>query len=246
MGRLGNGGHRMLETKRIIGTVGYMGGIMSLPEPFAWSWGNMLLHTQSLCKDGDFIHADRASVSLHDHARNQLISRMQGDWIVMLDCDTAFEPDLASRLVATAQRFSLDVVTGVYAFKQYPHFPVLYMRDAETDRHEIVKSWDRSYDVFPVDAAGSGCLFIRRTVIERILSELKEGPFDRAGSTGEDMSFFRRLKKIGIEAYCAWKVEMVHLDYKQLRVSNDYDESIGEVAHEYPVRGLKHEVAAYG
>ena len=56
----------------------------------------------------------------------------------------------------------------------------------------------------------------------------------------------RRLKKLGIQPYCAWKVEMVHLDYKQLRVSNDYDESIGEVAHEYPVRGLKHEVAAYG
>ena len=234
----------MLTSKTIIGTVGYLGGIMSLPEPFTWSWGQMLLHTQSLCKDGDFIQPDHAGQSLHDAARHELIDRMKGDWIVMLDCDTAFEPDLVSRLVGIAQRLNIDVLSGIYSFKQWPHFPVLYMRNPETDRHEVIKRWDRSQDVFQVDAAGSGCLFVRRRVIDRIQSELKERPFTRMGSSGEDLSFFRRLKALGIPAYCAWKVEMVHLDYKRLRVSEDFDESVGTVAHEYNSTGLK--VAAYG
>jgi len=240
----------MLERRRIIGTIGYMGGVMSIPEPFAWSWGQMLAYTQLQCAEGDFIQPDRASLSLHDHARAELISRMRGDWIVMLDTDTAFEPDLVTRLVGTANRYALDVVTGVYCFKSPPHSPVIYMYNKETGMQEPIVKWDHSGDVFPVDSAGAGCLFIRRGVIEKIVSELKEQPFARVASSGEDMGFFRRLKKIGVQAWCARKVEMVHLSYRHLRASNDFDgrifEENGVLGHEYTVEALSKEVAAYG
>ena len=241
----------MLERRKIIGTVAYMGGIMSLPEPFAWSWGQMLLRTQSQCAPGDYIQPDRATVSLHDHARAQVISRMRGDWIVMLDCDTEFESDLVTRLVGVANRHSLDVVTGVYSFKNPPHSPVIYMYNRETGVQEPIRRWDRKYEVFPIDAAGAGCLFIRRNVIETILKELNEQPFARTGSSGEDMGFFRRLKKIGVQAWCAWQVEVAHLAYSRLRPSVNYDPDVFDInevrGNEYPAHGLNDlKVAAYG
>jgi hypothetical protein len=237
-----------VERHRIIGSIGYLGGIMSLPEPFTLAWGNMLLHSQAaLCLPGEYIHTERATISLHDYARTQLVQRMKGDWLLMLDTDTSFEADFAARLVATMCRFNLDVVTGIYSFKRPPHSPVLYMLNSETGMHEPVRSWTptdpaKESDVFPIDAAGGGCLLVRRRVFDRIRTELKEEPFARDNSKGEDMSFFRRLKKLGIQPYCAWKVEMAHLTYKGLRTSNDYDSSrFGGVQneHQYPVEGIR-------
>jgi GT2 family glycosyltransferase len=235
----------MLTRHKLLGTIGYMGGIMSLPQPFTFAWGNMLLHTQALCKPGDHIHTDRAEISLHDYARTQLVQRMKGDWLLMLDTDTTFEADFAARLVAALHRYNLEVVTGIYSFKRPPHSPVLYMLNPETGSHEPIRSWlpldaGKDADVFPVDAAGAGCLLVRRTVFDRIHRELKEEPFARIGTKGEDMSFFRRLKQLDIKTWCAWKVEMTHLAYKGVRTSSDYDSSqFGGREILIPVEGIR-------
>jgi cellulose synthase/poly-beta-1,6-N-acetylglucosamine synthase-like glycosyltransferase len=230
----------VLIRNELIGTIAYMGGVMALPEPFAWAWGNMLIHSHAaLCQPGQYIMPDHAAQSLHDVARNQLVKRMRGDWLLMLDTDTTFESDFAARLVMIMERLNLDVVTGIYSFKRPPHFPVLYMRNRETDQHEVIRSWDGEGDVFPIDAAGGGCLLIRRRAFDAIRRELREEPFSRIdGTKGEDISFFRRLKQVGIQAHCAWKVEMVHLAYQGIRTSNDFDGSGFEAAREYNVEGL--------
>jgi GT2 family glycosyltransferase len=213
----------MLTTHKILGTVAYMGGIMSLPEPFAWSWGNMAAFTpNALCGDGEYIHYDRAKLSLHDYARNEMLSRMRGDWILMLDTDISFEPDLAARMVRTMYKYDLDVLTGIYSYKHEPHFPVLYMHNPENDRHEIIADWDRSKEIFEIGSAGAGVLLIRRHVCERITAELSENPFDRYPRKGEDHSFFTRLRKLGIKAFCAPHIEVSHLEYLGVRPSTDY------------------------
>lgn len=55
----------MLTTHRAIGTIGYMGGIMAVPEEFTWSWGNLLLFAQeALCANpGEHIHPVRTKFS---------------------------------------------------------------------------------------------------------------------------------------------------------------------------------------
>lgn len=212
-----------LELHKHIGTVAYMGGIMSLPEPFTWSLANMMMFSQeALCPPGHHLHLDRTSLSLHDWARNDLLAKMRGEWILMLDTDIAFEPDLLVRLYSTMVRNGADVVTGIYCYKAEPHFPVLYMHNSETDRMEIVGDWSRDSEVFEVDGAGAGVLLVRRAVFERITSELKEGPFDRIGTHGEDHSFFRRCRQLGIKPLCAWKCEVQHLAYLGLRPSLNY------------------------
>lgn len=228
----------MLTTHRSIGTIGYMGGIMAVPEEFCWSWGNLLLFAEeALCSNpGEHIHPVRTKFSLHDFARNDLASQMRGDWILMLDCDMAFEPDFVPRLVRLFERNKLDVLVGMYSYKAPPHFPVAYIHNPESDRHEIMARWDgrrdeatgevsysgESPELVSVSSAGGGCLLVRRRVFERITAELNENPFDRYPGKGEDHSFFMRLRKLGIPAWIAPSVEADHLEIYGVRTSRDY------------------------
>jgi GT2 family glycosyltransferase len=145
---------------------------------------------------------------------------MQGDWLLMLDTDHVFEPDLCARLLKLANECEVDVITGLYQFKHGHHSPVLY-------RFQEPAScpwgdWDREAKLFQVDGAGAGCLWVRRSVFQRLRAELGDGPFDITPPFGEDFSFFRRLATLGIPAYCAPAVECHHLRSAPVTLA-DYD-----------------------
>lgn len=212
----------MIEQLKCLGTVAYMGGVMSVPEPFAWAWGEMRAFIrESMCQEGEYVHATRARVSLHDSARNRLADEMRGDWLLMLDTDLEFDPDICARMVRAMNTYNLDVLSGVYCFKTSPHQPVLYYWNPETERTEPISSWDKGTEFFKIGAAGGGCLLIHRRVFDRIKRDLGERPFDRMpaknwkGAThGEDHSFFRRLHLLGIQAYAMANLHTYHLMYK--------------------------------
>ena len=86
----------MIEREKTIGTVGYMGGIMAIPEPFMWSWSQMVQFNSEVLPQ---IHYTRARMSLHSAARNELYAQMQGDWLLQLDTDLVFDPDFVARMV---------------------------------------------------------------------------------------------------------------------------------------------------
>jgi len=138
---------------------------------------------------------------------------MMGDWLLFVDADHVFDPDLCARLVMRMYAHDLDCVVGLYPFKHSADRPVLYMHNHLIDKHEVVQKWDRSLDMFQVDSAGGGCLLTRRRVFERIVTEIKQDPFARIGELGEDHSFFKRLRMLNIKAYCAWKVQCGHLKF---------------------------------
>lgn len=227
-----------LDQTRIVGTIGYMGGIMAVPEPFCWAFAQMVNFSQTaLCEPGERIHLAHSRFALHDVARNEIAGKMFGDWLLMLDTDMQFEPDFAARLVNVMYRYDLDVVTGIYCFKSPPSAPVLYCHNAELDRYEIIGDWNRTVELFEIGAAGAGCLLIRKRALERIRDELQENPFNREGRYGEDHSFFRRLRKLGIKAYCAWKVEAGHLRFQPVGLA-DYQAEGRPIVGEYTVGAL--------
>ena len=230
----------MLTEHKIVGTIGMMSGIMSVPTPFTRSWGRMLLFSQqAVCQPGEYIHPADTAMSLHDSARNDLVRQMRGDWILMFDTDTEFEPDFAARLVAAMYRHNVDVLSGIYSFKSPPYLPILYMRNPDSNKHEVIQDWDRNADLLQVDAAGGGCLLVRKKVLDRVSKEFNCQPFDRDGGSGEDLSFFRRLGKLHIPVYCAWKIEMMHLAYRSIRTSMDCEPDALPQGHEYQVVGKR-------
>ena len=212
-----------LRTLDAIGTIAYVAGIQFLPEKFAFAYGEMRSYNgQYLEKKDKFIYYDRVMSSWLPRARNDLVKQMRGDWILMLDSDMTFDPDIAERMLFIMDKYQAPVLTGLYVQKKPPYFPVLYSWNEEKQVYQIVLSWQKDAEIIPVDAAGAGCLLVRKFVFNLIWEKLHEDPFTIIGNNSEDMSFFSRLRKIGIGVYCAPNIRCSHLSTKEI----DYDLSL--------------------
>jgi len=163
---------------------------------------------------------DRSPVSYHAMARNHLVKAMLGDWLIMLDTDHWFAPDLADRLIYTADKHSCDVLSGLYLTKIPPHVPVVNvwdegglekMLESNDVRWGPLKSWDTSQPVIEAASVGAGCLFVRRRVFTAIQKHFKCEPFDIMPPFSEDYSFCLRCWKLGIPVYLAPAIESHHV-----------------------------------
>lgn len=207
-----------MQRKRAIGTVAYGGGLPALLEEFAWAWGQIQTYNAEFVATSDtYVHAMRSKVSDHAVARNSLAESFLGDWLVMLDADHVPDPDIVARLVRSADTYGLDVLSGVYRMKGAPFAPVLYEwlpnPDGE-DRPDILRQilgWTVGAGFLEIGSAGAGCLFVRRSVFDRIRDELDEKPFDHIPPYSEDHSFFLRCKRLGIMPFAATHIECDHL-----------------------------------
>lgn len=212
----------MLIAKKTLGTVSIMGGIQFCHTEFAYSLAQMVQYSNEyVCAPGEIVHLDRAQLSYHSSARNELAQRMLGDWVLMLDTDHAFAPDLLYRMLRLFNYYKLDVLTGVYHMRIEPFLPLLYCWNDEKDGFQHLADWQTDVDIFQVDSAGAGCLMIRRSVIERIYEELNEEPFSITMPWSEDHSFFVRLRKLGIKAYAAPAIQCAHLRTQPI-TTDDY------------------------
>lgn len=212
----------MLLGRKTIGTVAYMGGVLAVAEEFCASWGQMIAYNaEFVCEPNERIHYDRSRMSFHSWARNGLAEHFYGDWLLMLDTDHSFEPDLLGRLLHRMNLHSLDVVCGLYQFRSPPHSPVIYGWYGEEDGgFAPVGGFDESLPLQSAAGAGGGCLLVKRAVYDRVRRELKEAPFDLIGQMGEDLSFFKRLRKLGIRAYVDTRVECHHLQVRPLTLAD--------------------------
>ncbi len=216
----------MINTLKVLGSVGYLGGLMAVPEAFCWAWGHLVAFTNEyVCQDGESVQYLKASMSLHAGARNDLARRMLGDWLVMLDCDEVFPPEVILQLITLHQRYRAPVISGVYRHKAKPHHPMLWHWSEAQDEPGFVPilEVDNTKPLVKVDAAGGGCLFVHRSVFARLKERFpKEDPFDHRGRYGEDFSFFLRLKEAGIPVYAAPQVEVTHLRVHGI-TADDYE-----------------------
>lgn len=208
-----------------------MGGVMSVPEPFVHSWQQMIeYNSEYLVQSTERILYDRATVSYHSFARNSLVEHMQGDWLLMLDTDLTFEPDILARMLLRMERYKIDVIVAPYLYKSEPHPPLLYGWNEKKKEKYIVGDWDKKADLIPIRGAGAGCLLIRKKVFVKIQTKLHCSPFDiyfdkNGGPMSEDHSFFERCAKLKIPVYFSPAITVKHLMYRELDVNKDYDKS---------------------
>ncbi len=190
-------------------TVAYLGGLAAVAEEFLWSLARLVQHSaESL----DFkIELERTKISYHSAARNELARKFRGQWLLQLDTDHEFEPDLLARLLNTALSTETPVVSGLYQYKTPPFQPNAFMWSKIPGRAEPIGWWEPTQPVFRVDATGGGVLLVHRSVFNRIRSELKEEPFDILPPWGEDFSFYQRLSRLGIPAVLDTRIKSYHL-----------------------------------
>lgn len=231
----------MLYGNQPVGTVAYLGGLQAVLEPFCWAWGQMVqLNAEFMCDPGRYVHYDKATVSLHSFARNSLVERFLGDWLLQLDTDHAFEPDLAVRLVSLLEQHrdvGVGVISGVYCHRAGPRSPVIYEWNASGTGLLPIGDWDEHARLLQVGSAGAGALLVRRWVYDRIRDELCEDPFTVRHPLGEDHSFFQRCRDLEVPVYAAMQVESPHLDVRPFGL-NDFDRDILPISERREVGGF--------
>jgi hypothetical protein len=204
-----------LQRNRCIGTIAYLGGLPAVLEPFCWAWGQLIQYNaEYLCKPGEYVHYDKATVSFHSFARNSLTERILGDWLLMLDTDHVPDPDLAVRLLTIMLKADVPIVCGVYCHRTPPNSPVLYQWNKDETGLEPIGDWDRAAMLIEVGSAGGGALLVHRSVYQQIRDELHCGPFDILPPFGEDHSFFKRCRQLKIPVYAAPTIESKHLEIR--------------------------------
>jgi hypothetical protein len=189
---------------------------------------SMMMADWSFLEPGQSISWQVVEGSILPSQRNELVQRMQGDWILFVDADMSFSPDAIGRLVKVREEHDLDIVGGLCFQRKDPHQPTLYMREKPTEGgYTFLEQWDT--DLVEVDGTGFAFILIHRRVFERMVRVYEERPgfhwppieqresmpppnfFRWMDGVGEDLRFCQDAKAIGCRIYVDTRIEIDHV-----------------------------------
>jgi GT2 family glycosyltransferase len=145
----------------------------------------------------------------------QFLDGTKSDWLLLIDSDEQLTLEAFDKLLETAHDKERPVVAGlVFAGfgvegAPYPKPVPAIFQDAPEGFLPLYK-YDKD-SVFEIDAAGTGCLLIHRSVLEKMRETADknqgtdwcwfwDGPVD-GNWIGEDLLFCRRIRALGFPIY---------------------------------------------
>jgi len=161
-----------------------------------------------------FLRVEGGLISrLRNDVVRTFLDHQPAEWLLMVDSDEQLSVEAFDKLIATAHATERPVVAGLY-FGTLPNpdgllptpVPHLYRRFEDGLMMEAL--WDYPPDsVIEVDGAGTGCLLVHRSVLEKIRETadpnegtdwcwFRDGPLQGAW-LGEDLYFCRRIRSLG-------------------------------------------------
>lgn len=148
--------------------------------------------------------------------RNDGIRKRAGSWVLLLDDDHEFAPDLLIRLLNTKK----DVVVPLVVRREPPHATVVY--DGYIRQEEVAEGQPWGYTthhlkageepgLFQVVAAGTGGMLLRENVIKAVGDPWFEVGKFKSEELSEDLWFAKKVEAKGFEMWCDSRVTMSHL-----------------------------------
>lgn len=152
---------------------------------------------------GSLVYVSRERLS-------QLAIAMKADYVLWLDSDMVFGPELLADLLDA----NVDICSGLCFRRRPPFTPVLYKTlRYGTKPEDYVHEEYLDYPIdslFEVDGAGFGAVLVKTEVLKTV--------FDRYGNTfepmrgfGEDLSFCIRARQCGYKIWCNSKAKLGHV-----------------------------------
>lgn len=133
-------------------------------------------------------------------ARTRLVEEARAgncDYILWLDDDMIWPPNLAVRLVQCAEKHGLDIVSGYYCTRSPHHLPLIYVINPDGTYRPMLPKEDQRNHLMACDATGMGCCLMRVSLFERI-----EKPWFLLEENGtEDVYFMRKCMNAGISTH---------------------------------------------
>lgn len=141
------------------------------------------------------------------------------EWLWFVDTDTVFAADVLPRLLSLADPVERPVVSAAVPIsgknprREFTGVPDLFWAAYRYDPVgglEPIGCGEAVGECERVDAVGTGCVLIHRTVLEAV----GPGPFNELSSgnavMGEDLAFCRRADERGIPIHVAGQVRVGH------------------------------------
>jgi hypothetical protein len=181
---------------------------------------------------GDQIHI-QSSPRIHE-ARNQVVDHFaalpqEPEWLLMIDSDMTFEPDLLYKMLAVADPETVPIV-GALCFgggRVHEPFPTIYRLVQEAGYASLDKVYDYPRDALvKVGATGAACMLVHRQVFAVMkkhfgtLSDgrpnpspwFAEGVFGLKGEGwGEDTVFCLRAHALNIPVHVHTGIKVGHV-----------------------------------
>lgn len=189
---------------------------------------SLMLTNWTFIPEGKTVNWSVIQGSILPSQRNEQVQRMQGDWVLFIDSDMAFDPTAIGRLVQVRDEFDLDMVGALCFQRTPPHQPTLYMREQPTiGGYVFMEKWDD--DLIEVDGTGMAFVLIHKRVFERMVRRYEERPdfvwpsleermanrppnfFRWIDGIGEDLRFCQDAKGAGNQIYVDTRIEIGHI-----------------------------------
>ena len=141
-----------------------------------------------------------------------LIAIAEGqDFVLWIDSDMAFKPDLLERLMADME--GRDIVAPLFFMRNPPYEPVMYSKlrkgltPAENEHEKLIDYPEN--EMFTVEGVGFGCVLMRTKVLKDVADRYHE-LFAPIPGYGEDLSFCIRARGCGYDIWIDPTVEVGH------------------------------------
>ncbi len=153
--------------------------------------------------------------SLVYNARNELARqaiKSEADWVLWLDSDMVFEPDLLKKMLKVCEENDIDFLTGLCFRRKPPYTPTLFDR---LDKMEHGASYTTIMSVpegrFKVGGCGFAGVLMSTDVLMSVAARFGGRMFDPLEGFGEDVSFCWRARQCGYEIWCDSDIELGHI-----------------------------------
>lgn len=153
--------------------------------------------------------------SLVYNARNNLARqaiKAEADWILWLDSDMVFGPNLLQRMLKVCTEKDIDFLTALCFRRKPPYTPCLFDR---LEKVEKGASYTAIMSVpdgrFQVGGCGFAGVLMSTDILLSVASNFNGRMFDPIDGFGEDLAFCWRARQCGYEIWCDSDIEMGHV-----------------------------------
>ena len=158
--------------------------------------------------------------SLVYDARNQITKyalSQDFDYVLWLDSDMTFEPDLMEKLMADIEgRDDIDAVTGLCFGRRPPFKPCIFSHLAIKQEGNMVMPIAENWfeyprdQLFEVEGCGFACLLMKIGTLQAT-GIYGQVPFFPIGGMGEDLTYCKRAKDLGLRFWCDSRLKIGHI-----------------------------------
>lgn len=135
----------------------------------------------------------------------------EADYVLWLDSDVVFQPDLMEKLMEDIQ--GRDMVTAVYHARRAPFRPVIWktIKTGLLPTDTQVEQYDDYPEdgLFEIEGCGFGAVLMKIGVI-RDVAETFHQTFSPVTGLGEDLSFCVRARSCGYKIWCDPALQIGH------------------------------------